>query len=72
MKVQNFPLLSSHLMPESSAMVSYKAIFNRLLIVLRMTKNVDLLYLIASVSSGDPNHVCKDEIQDTLKFFTKR
>ncbi|XP_059489779.1 DNA-dependent protein kinase catalytic subunit-like isoform X2 [Neocloeon triangulifer] len=72
MQAQFFPLFSSHLIPESSEIVSYKAIFNRLLTIMLISQSVKLVLFIASVSSRDSDHVSKEEIQDALKLLMKR
>lgn len=71
-KEQSFPITSSHLVHQSSAMISYKAIFCQLLVVMQISKSEILLEFIASVSCCDPDHVCKEEIQESLAYLTRR
>jgi hypothetical protein len=71
-KEESFPITSSHLVHQSSAMISYKAIFCQLLVVMQISKSEILLEFIASVSCCDSDHVCKEEIQESLAYFTRR
>jgi hypothetical protein len=69
---QKLPLTSAEYPVGSSQSAEYKSFFLRLLALLRLTQDLQLLEFVASIATQEEEHICHEAIQTTLKAIMSR